>query len=61
MTEESLTVLDIGNRAINTGSFRYLSKPAHTSKASFQYGLRVFFTAAVVCVCPPSTVTTAKG
>ena len=33
----------------------------HTSNVSFQYGFRVFLTAAVVCVCWPSTVTTANG
>jgi hypothetical protein len=30
-------------------------------KVSFQHGLRVSFMALVVCVCSPSTVTTAKG
>ena len=37
------------------------AETTHRSNVSFQYGLSVFFTAAVVNVCPPSTVTTANG
>lgn len=36
---------------------RYLN--TYTSKLSFQYGFKVFFMTVVVCVCSPSTVTTA--
>lgn len=34
---------------------------AYTSKLSFQYGFKFFLITEVVCVCSPSTVTTAKG
>ena len=33
----------------------------YMSKDSFQYGFRVFRITEVVCVCSPSTVTTANG
>lgn len=34
---------------------------AHKSKLSFQYGHKVLFETAVVCVCSPLIVATAKG